>query len=251
MASAIINKMEELRNLYEEISMKPAPYYKSYIRVKYPRKDFRDYMIVHLNKDHQDLKLSNYKDAVSIERTHTFVEMNMGTLYTCPTSTAEREMNMEWLLIFKIDCDLSKKKTGSIDSALAHYVSDALLKSSPTYSTNRLLETRAKLEKNIVDPYADGEKKNLGGRPRKFSNSEDLLEKYGTKIGDNWDMTDVVTSWIFENKTVLDASTDFFYDDYRSPVEARRSKRNFDENLASFDKYVPTHRVNKDERDDW
>lgn len=254
MASAIVNRIEELRNLYEELSMKPTPYYKSYIRVRYPKKDFHDHMIVHLHKDHEELKVSNYRDAIGIDRTHTFVEINVGTLYTCPTSTADREMNMEWSLIFKIDCDLAKKKTGSIDSALAHYVSDSLIKTSPAYSTNKLLESRAKLEKNLVGPYAEteeGVKKNPGGRPRKFSNSEDLLFKYGTKIDGQWDTEDLVTAWIIENKETLDASTEFFYDDYRSPVEARRSKLNFDENLASFNKEVPTHRVNKDERDDW
>lgn len=251
MASAIVNKMEELRNLYEELSLKPVPYYKSYIRVRYPKKAFQDHMVVHLHEQHQELNTNHYKDAIGIDRIHRFVEFNVGTLYTCPTSTADREMNMEWSLIFKIDCDLAKKKTGSIDAALAHYVSDSLLKTSPLYSTNRLLESRAKLEKNLVDPYEEMEKKNLGGRPRKYTNTEDLLEKYGTKIDGVWDESDMVTGWILENRDVLDSSTEFFHDEYRSPVEAKRSKRNFDENLGSFGKDVPAHRVNKDERDDW
>lgn len=196
--------MEELRTIYEELSAKPCPYYKSVVRIKLSKRSFVTRTVVH-SGSHADLKPESHRGAVAVELISRHVEVTNGLLYLPHISSQSCKMSTEWLLIFKIDCDLSRKKTGSVDSALAHYIAP----STSLYRSEPQRRLRRKLDRG-----------GMGGRPLGEASKPvgDLLIRYGKKRSDgSWDTDDFSTAWILENRYQLERGG-FMGEEYREPT---------------------------------
>lgn len=220
MSNPTFSSMEALRSLYEELSFNPVPYYKTLVRVRLPKKAYVERSVVHLRSEHADLSVANWRGAVAVDKVRTFKEINAGALYVPATTGQTAELTPEMALIFKIDCDLARKKTGSIDPALAHYIADSAIRTGRAGNPRKIQAEREKLERARDTRRERG--MDVGGRPRKYTNSQDLLARYGKKKKGGWDLEDEVTAFILANAETLDASTDFAYDEYRDPVMANR-----------------------------
>jgi hypothetical protein len=197
--------LDELRQLYEELSAKHCPYYKSLVRVKLSKKSFVTRTIVH-SGPHADLDPKSHRGAVAVEVVSRHGEYTIGTLYTPQVSSCPRKMSPEWAVIFKIDCDLSRKKTGDIGPALAHYVSAAGVERAP--------EVRRLRQKLQREPRK-GEGRPLGLKSHPVG---DLLLRYGKKKGGAWDQEDFLTAWILANADALMKNRSFMGEKYREPT---------------------------------
>jgi hypothetical protein len=206
-ASPAFSSMEELRTIYDELSSKPCPYYKSVVRIKLSKRSFVTRTIIHSGA-HADLKPESHRGAVGVELIGRHTEMTTGLLYLPQVSSQNIKMSTEWLLIFKIDCDLSRKKTGSVDSALAHYIAP----STSLYRAAHIRRLRHKLDRG-----------GMGGRPLGEASKPvgDLLIRYGKKRSDGtWDTEDFSTAWILQNRYQLEHGG-FMGEEYREPTLVR------------------------------
>lgn len=220
--SPSLSSTEALRQLYQELSAPESPY------VKYPnsRKKIavtltdeagEETVRTHLGKPADYVEFSRppspavepavFVDSAGRKHRHVLEETTYGTLYTPQISSQPQAMTTEWALAFKVDCDLARKKTGSIDAALAEYAA-----------------ADSMAPKNIA-PEAGEPSRGKGGRPKKFTNADDLLVRYGkkTESGGDWDTEDPTTAWILENARELTDDASFAYDGYRDPVMAMRA----------------------------
>lgn len=221
------SSIEELRTLYEELSAKREPYYKTLIRIWYPKKEFVEETVVHSRKEHVDLSPKNHPGCIRVECISSTTEWTMGGLYCAGVSTQRGVISSEWALIFKIDCDLARQKTGSIDAALVHYINKQTAEEDTPVS-ERIRRDREKLERvrRAREMAARASKEWRGGRYKETTNSVDLLQRYGRKSLDGkYDTSDAATAWILANAKTLDEDESFTYDKYRSSVDAHKHPR--------------------------
>jgi UDP-2,3-diacylglucosamine pyrophosphatase LpxH len=192
------NSIEQLKQIYNKLAAPVRTHYKTMVRV-YLRHGNYDVSVVHDDENHVGLKKKNYRNAVSVkpimikdgdgQKPLKFQYTTAGSLYAPQSSLSYSGMSYPWALCFKIDCDLARKKTGDIEDAIIHYVSDF---SIPDIKRKKLDALKSK-----------------AGRPRK-SNYRDLKDRYGNDPE--------VNKWLRENRKALNRGN-FSYDDYRNQVE--------------------------------
>jgi hypothetical protein len=118
-------------------------------------------------------------------------------------------MDYEWALCFKIDCDLARQKTGSIEDAIVHYIQDAV-------AANAIIERRQNLEEIAGR-----------GRPKKKSNFNDLKERYGDDPE--------TLAWLRQNRQRLNRGK-FSHDDYLDSVFSHAiSLEEFNDEFSSIE----------------
>lgn len=207
----IFKTYAELRRLYKELSAEPRPLY------KYPDASVRvagghvRRTRIRQTDERLGFQPRIYRDSSGRAHEHVFVEWTYGSLYTPQLSSGIGSLTTEWALCFKIDCDLARQKTGSIESAFAHYVSDAVAARDASVADAR----------EALNAIAEA-RVGAGGRPRK-TNADDLLDRYGRKTPDgSWDLTDETTRWILANADALNQDTSFSWEHYRSQIFAHR-----------------------------
>jgi hypothetical protein len=225
--SLTVKSIDCLRELYKQLADLRRPYCKSRVRVV-SRRDQYEETVFHEDPDvisikkgyHQPLEVTPVEIVDSAGHRHrlTSIEYTVGSLYApLASGNRRRGLGLEAALNFKIDCDLAKKKTGSIDDAFADYADDVVDRNTPFFEAKRRRKKREqyRASKN-GDPASNGQRKPgpgeedpNAGRPRK-TNTEDLVERYGNDPE--------AVAWVLAHSEALDAG-DFAHEDYRPPTE--------------------------------
>jgi hypothetical protein len=219
MPNPSFSSRDELRDLYHELaygqvggtSNTPVPYYKSVLKVFFPKKQMDWRVETYEREFPAEPRAKSDRGEIRAAVSRRFVEFTRGLLYNPQVTTQPRAYSSEWALTFKVDCDLSLRKYGSLDPAIDAYLGDR-----SALAGFRNARPPAPEPEEPRDPD-----KNLGGRPRKYSNAQDLLERYGTKTKDGtWKITDESTLWILAHGSILNDDESFTHDEYRDPVTA-------------------------------
>lgn len=75
---------------------------------------------------------------------------------------------------------------------------------------------------SLLGQFDDVPERNLGGRPRKHTNAEDLLDRYAKKTDEgSWDLTDETVTWVLANGSLLNDDTTWTPESYRPAWIAR------------------------------
>ena len=199
-------------DFYNEISAPVKVVYKTVVRV-FPAnaKNSHAFEAVAIHDDPDNLRLSQFERANPRRVDKVFFvdhrgeqhlrqhkEFTVGTLYAPQSGhNGPNQVSLEWALIFKIDGDLARRKTGHVEDGLIHYIVDL----NPVH--NKTIERARKKLSEL------SEQKSFEGRPPK-SNSQDLTERYGRDDPE-------VLDWIKRNSAELD-NADFSHDNYTDMV---------------------------------
>lgn len=184
------NSIDALKAIYSELSAPVQSYYKSLIRVILKTGSYIT-SFVHTDKNNIKLSPKGWHGAKDVQLIQSFEEFTCGSLYAPVSMLGYRQLDYEWALLLKIDCDLARKKTGDIADGISHYISDIV-------AGDKIIRQRAVLE--------DLAKKR--GRPKKKTNSQDIRERYITSKTSKEDI-DEIESWLAEHGDEIDGCTDF------------------------------------------
>lgn len=190
-----ISSVDILKSAYSELSASRQPYLKSVII----KDNTEDQIETYTDENH---RIKKHKELRRSQKVRDFEEFTCGSLYAPVSTLGYKSFDYEWALCFKVDCDLAREKTGSIEDAMVHYISDLA-------SNSKIIKRRS-----VLNSYR-------GGRIRK-TNSEDINERYLKRMKRlTPDEKKEIKEWLKKNKEILDASQDSFqHEDYKSSVSA-------------------------------
>lgn len=190
--------LDLLRALYTELSAQVRPYWKTIVRVTLKKGGSYEESVVHTSANHNKLDRKGHRGARNVEAIRTFEETTSGSLYAPVSALGYRQMDYEWALNFKIDCDLARQKSGDIADGAAHYIADIA-------ADTHIIKRRQALEE--FKPR---------GRPPTKLNSKDMEERY-SKLLKGSDKEEAL-AWIAQNKDRLDDTENDFVCDTRDDV---------------------------------
>lgn len=201
-----ISSLDLLKSLYSELAAPFIPYFVTILKISWRDGSPDTEEAITHGPDgvpESALDRSNYRGSKSITEDRSFVEETCGSLYAPVSALGYRSFDYSWALAFKIDCDLARKKTGSIEDAMAEYISDIA-------ADDKIIKRRMVLREASA-----------AGRPGK-TNTQDLEERYLQK------MTNLspkerkeIEAFLKKNQKKLDASEDSFrHEEYKSRTEA-------------------------------
>jgi len=198
-----ISSLDLLRSLYNELSANFEFHYKTIIRISWRdgSPDTEEF-IIHRDPEIPESKLDrkNYRGCKNVVPLRTFQEFTSGSLYSPVSALGYRNFSYEWALAFVIDCNLARQKTGNIDDALVHYISDVA-------AGDAIRKRRIILEENSTK------------RRQSKPNSEDLDERYLQKMKNlSVEERKEIKDFIKKNKKKLDSDDSFQHEEYRPKI---------------------------------
>lgn len=201
-----VSSMDLLRSLYQELAAPFVPYFTTILKIAWrDGSPDTEEAITHQDKQipERALDKQNYSGASNVTPDRQFAEETCGSLYAPVSALGYRSFNYEWALLFKIDCDLARKKTGDIMDGASHYLSDIA-------AGDKIVQRRS-----VLNNYH-------GGRFAK-TNTEDLENRYLSKMKNlTKEERKEISAWLRKNKKKLNESqtgeNSFRHEDYEPKV---------------------------------
>lgn len=203
------NSAEALIDFYRELSLPKMKYKKGVIEIEHSDGEIETQSIIYDDFGPEPkINRQNYPRTRRAGIVRTFDESWIGALYNTSPIDMARQIGPELALIFKIDCDLARAKTGSLDPAIDEYAVEGA-------GRNRLRAARIAMEAEIREASRNEstDKTSRPKRRRRRSNVEDLRRRYGS------DPT--ALEWIESHEAELNAADDakgFVADVHRDAV---------------------------------
>lgn len=199
-----ITSLDMLKAFYSELSAARRAYYKTLVRVVLKSGGSYEDAVVHTEERHTRLEKKGHKGAKSVDTIRAFIEFTAGTLYVPMSALGYKQMDYEWALNFKIDCDLARAKTGDISDGAVHYISDIA-------AGDHIIKRREVL--SAMAPR---------GRPPKKSNYTDIKERYLRLKNTSQEEKKEIEAWLEVNREALDdPQGSFHHEAYTDKVLAR------------------------------